>query len=147
MMDIIDHGEWVTYKPESYPIKLPSHIIFARRVSDGADWYMFRNNGLIAPDSIKMTLMQTDDGLIVLVTSRDISEVFPAGRRLIEVRGVTDDHETFRQHRFDLDRKRFLPPLPRPPTMTQVLAEELGIDEAKLRARYDAAVNNRRKHG
>jgi len=40
-MKIIDHGAWVKYKPDKRRIAMdaPANAIFAKRVSDGVDWY------------------------------------------------------------------------------------------------------------
>jgi hypothetical protein len=148
VMDIIDHGEWENYKPENYPIKLPSHIIFARRISDGADWYLFQRRQLTATSTIKMLLRKTDQGLAVITTTLDASELFPADSRLIEVSGVSERHESFRLNLVDLDAKRFTPPPSAQdrPDMMKVIFEELGLDEGKLRAKLDAAMK-RRQHG
>ncbi len=149
-MEIIDHGEWVAYKPDNYPVKLPPNIIFSRRVSDGADWYQFQRSKLTAPDTVKMTLMKTDDGWAVLTTTYDASMLFPTnGMRLIEVRDAPKDHESLRMQFLDLDKKRFVPPPPRDdqPTMMKIIMEELGLDEAKLKAKLDAAIKSRRQHG
>ena len=147
MIDIIDHGEWVIYKPENYPIKLPQNIIFARRVSDGADWYQFRKD--LAADTIKVLLRKAEEGWVVITTTHDVSELFPADSRLIEVRGVTEAHESLRLNLVDLDKKQFTPP-PKAedrPDMMKMIMEELGVDEAKIRARFDAAMKNRRRNG
>jgi len=149
VMDIIDHGEWVACdKPDDYPAKLPSHIMFARRVSDGVDWYRFQRETLAAPDTIKLTAMQTEDGLMVLTTTLDASMLFPTGGvRLFEVRGAPADHESLRMQRLDLDKQRFVPPPPPPPTMLDVVMEELGLDAAQMQTKLDAALKNRRSHG
>ena len=148
MMEIVDHGEWVYYKPDNYPVKgLPSHILFARRVSDGQDWYLFARKELTTADTIKMTVMKTDVGWAVLTTTTDASVLFPAGARVIEVRGATEDHESFRMKHVDFDNKTFLSPPPAPPSMMQMLMEELGVDETKLKAKLDAVMKNRSQHG
>ena len=147
-MDITDHGEWVRYEPDNYPIKgLPSHVLFARRVSDGMDWYQFQRSELTAADTVKMLLVKTDEGWAVITTNHDATHLFPAGARLIEVRGVDRDHESYRMNFVDLDKKRFLPPLHDQPSMMSIIIEELGLDEAKLKAKLDAALKNRRRHG
>jgi hypothetical protein len=40
-MSIIDHGEWVIYKPDPIPAAAPNGALFAQRVSDGQDWYQY----------------------------------------------------------------------------------------------------------
>jgi hypothetical protein len=150
IMNIIDHGEWVaSEKPENYPIPLPSHILFSRRLSDGADWYQFRKE-LSETKGLFVIAVPTDDGgLSIATTTYDVSELFPtAGMRLFEVTDPPADHESLRMQRLDLKNKRIEPPPPPPPTLMQVLIEELGLDEAKLQAKLDSLTNNRsRRHG
>jgi len=149
-MDIIDHGEWVGYTPSDYPIKgLPATIVYAMRESDGADWYLFQRKELTATDSIKMLLRKTDQGWAVITTTYDASSLFPVDSRLIEVRGATADHESFRMNLVDLDKKQFTPPIPPEdrPNMMKIIMEELGVDETKMKAKLDAALKNRRSHG
>ena len=40
-MNIIDHGEWVTYRPDQIPEAAPNGAMFAKRVSDDQDWYKY----------------------------------------------------------------------------------------------------------
>ena len=145
-MDIIDHGDWVAYTPDPWPKHLPSHIIFARRVSDGRDWYEFQRKELTGTDTVKMTLRKTDIGWAVLTTNLDGSALFPAGLRVIEVRGMVGDHESFRTKILDLAKSTFAMPPEPPPSMLKLMMEELGIDETQMRAKLDA-FRNRRTHG
>jgi hypothetical protein len=153
-MEIIDHGEWVaSEKPDNYPVKLPPGILFARRTSDGLDWYQFQRSELTDTDTVKMLLRKTDQGWAVLTTTYDASELFPQDSRLIEVRGVTDDHESYRMNLVDLDTKQFTLPVPQEerPDMMKMIMEELGLDPAKMKAKFQAAqqaaMKNRRQHG
>lgn len=119
MMEIIDHGEWVTYVPDPYPIQFLKHnVLFCQRVSDQMDWYKFQKQ-LLDPDTIKMTV---DNMHNVQATTADPSMLFPASMRVLEVKGVdVATHETFRRKRFDLANKRFLEAPPLPVTMVQFL--------------------------
>jgi hypothetical protein len=150
VMDIIDHGEWEAYKPENYPVKgLPSSILFARRVSDGRDWYLFARKELIGTDTIKVLLRKAEEGWVVITTTYDAAVLFPADSRLIEVSGVTADHESLRTNILDFDKRQFIPP-PKPedrPNMMKIIMEELGVDEAKVMAKLEAARKSRSKHG
>jgi hypothetical protein len=38
-MNIIDHGVWIKYKPATLPFGVPANSLFAKRTSDGVDWY------------------------------------------------------------------------------------------------------------
>jgi hypothetical protein len=150
-MNIIDHGEWVACdKPENYPVKLPSHILFSRRVSDGVDWYQFQRKHLTAPDTLKVTAFKSDEGhLVVLTTTYDQTSLFPTGgMRLLEVVDPPRDHEALRMQRIDLNQNKFSPPPP-PPLMSPVLKviiEELGLDVAKIQDRIDS-LNKGSHHG
>jgi hypothetical protein len=147
VMNIIDHGEWELYRPEKYPIKLPANIIFARRVSDGMDWYLFHRRELTSPDTVKMLLRKADQGLVVITTTRDASELFPAGSRLIEVSEVSGDHEALRQNLVDIANRKFTPPPLEEDrvTMMTLLMEELGLDEKQMFEKLKA--RNRSQHG
>jgi hypothetical protein len=149
-MKIIDHGEWTACpKPENYPVKLPSHILFSKRVSDGQDWYMFQRRELRDAKGLFVIAVPADDGgLSVITTTHDVTALFPtAGMRLFEVLDAPEDHEKLRMQRLDLKKKRFVPPPPQPPTMMQMIMEELGLDAGKMQAKLDAARKNRSTHG
>lgn len=106
MMEIIDHGDWVLYKPENYPIRnLPATVLFAQRVSDGMDWYMFQRKELTGEDTIKLTAMLTGNDWVVQSTATDASMLWPINMRLFELVGVTEHHETFRQKVLDLKKR------------------------------------------
>ena len=150
MMNIIDQGEWVLYQPVDYPVKdLLPNTMFARRETDGADWYQFRDAYIGKTDSVWMTLLKGGAGWIVLMTTRDITLLFPSSpmeMHLIEVRGLEGDHESFRHMRFDFDKREFLPKSPPPssPSPMQMMAEELGIDWENLRKRIEAKIEANR---
>jgi len=143
-MNIINQGKWVLYQPVDYPVKgLPSNIMFARRETDGVDWYQFRDAYVGKTDSVWMTLLKPPalGEWVVLMTTRDITLLFPSSpmeMRLIEVQGLDGEHETFRHKRFDFDKKEFLPMRPSPPSPMQMMAEELGIDWEKFRKKMEA---------
>jgi len=146
-MNIKDHGDFVRYDPTEHPLKLHK-VQFCRRVSDGRDWYEILRE-LRGTDTVKMTVIDVDGDPVVMATSRDASMLFPAGCRLIEVSGVIEDHESFRNKHFDgkaFHEKKPKPPLP---TIIDILIEELGLDAEKLRRKVDAARKKagERKHG
>lgn len=140
MMNIIDHGEWVQYKPDPNPFPLVDgmSVLFCRRISDGRDWYDFHRKELTSPHSIYMTLMKVDR--VVRVTTRDATTLFPAGMQLIEVTGVTEDHELFRQKRFDPERRAFetYDP-PKIVTVLDLIVKELGWDDKTIRRKLEEA--------
>lgn len=129
-MDIKNHGDFAPYEPPDHPLKV-HRVMFCKRISDGRDWYELVRE-LRDTNSIKMTLKRVDGDLVVMATSHDASMLFPADGTLIEVSGATEDHESFRNKRFD--GKTFQPWVPKRPQieMIDVLIEELGVDRAKL---------------
>jgi len=51
-MATINHGKWVLYKPDRVADIVPANMLFARRESDGVDWYVYiygRAMGTLAP--------------------------------------------------------------------------------------------------
>ena len=59
-MAVIEHGDWQLYTPSPFPESMPVGALFARRVSDGADWYDYVKAGSnFQANTIKMTVAQT----------------------------------------------------------------------------------------
>src|SRR4029077_10002730 len=133
VMDIIDHGEWISYKPDGHWL-LQHNVLFCKRVSDGVDWYVYqRQTNLLTSDTVKMTLMKVEDEWTVMATQRDGSMIWPLDTRLIEV-DMSGDHEKFRQKRFNFDSRTFSDArkidMDRP--LLRALAKELGGDVDRL---------------
>lgn len=107
-MKITDHGEWVLYEPKVRPHAVryvKQKIIFCQRVSDSVDWYEYQHE--VKNDNIWMTV---DKERTVQATARDVSMLFPADLKVLEVQDDVD-HESFRQKIFD--GTKFLPARPR----------------------------------
>ncbi|AMB48243.1 hypothetical protein [Methylobacterium sp. AMS5] len=110
---IIDHGIWERYVPDEPPAGAPPSAMFARRVSDSLDWYVFaRNSKSWTEGSLKGVLMPTEDGLLVQSIVRDPSLLFPqAGHTLIEILGYEGDedrpHKPFEQKLCDIGTGTF----------------------------------------
>lgn len=85
---MIDHGAWEGYKPEVYPKDVPEGIIFARRVSDGADWYDYVKSGIFLQNTLKLLISTSEEGDIVRVPVVEAHRMFPAGCRVIELPDV-----------------------------------------------------------
>jgi len=87
MPNIIDHGTWVTYKPERLPSNAPPNTLFARRESDGMDWYVYLHSGKnFKKDTVKHVLDTKSDGTVVIRVSHvEADRIFPADCRLIEI--------------------------------------------------------------
>lgn len=99
--------------------------MFAKRVSDGVDWYEYIYNGAVfAPNSIKATV---NDGAIVAAT-RDASRLFPQSCTVLEITedNSTDDPQSaYAGRRYDPEGNVIAaeppPPPPLPITRRQLL--------------------------
>jgi hypothetical protein len=93
MPKIIDHGTWVVYVPEldKRPKDAPATAMFARRESDGMDWYTYVHSGKnFQPDTVKLTIdMKRDGKAVVRSPMVEADRMFPGNCRLIEIEGVT----------------------------------------------------------
>jgi hypothetical protein len=122
MMDIIDHGDWVSYRPESHPL-LRHNVLFCKRVSDGIDWYKFqRQDDFLTSTTVKMTLLKINDEWTVQATQRDGSMIWPLNNKLIEL-NIDGDHEVYRRRRFNIDHREFYAPAP-----TSIMRSDLLIE-------------------
>jgi hypothetical protein len=136
-MEIIDHGEWEEYDPGAHWLKA-HNVIFAKRVSDGVDWYVYqRQTDLLTSNTVKMTIRKFDDEWVVQATQIDGSMLWPIRCRLIEFPDLKNDgieHEKYRQNRFNFETRQFSEPpkmdMDRP--LLHALATELGIDFDRL---------------
>jgi hypothetical protein len=143
-MDIIDHGDWVVYRPERHwLLQQNNKVLFCRRASDGLDWYEYRiGAGILTSSTVKMTLMKQGGEWTVMTTERDGTVIWPEACKLIEF-AFDGEHETLRRKIFNLVTHEFTDPeavkIERP--LLRALAEELGVDEHQL------ATNLRSQHG
>jgi hypothetical protein len=91
-MKIINHGHWKHYtpteRPEGFPPDLPLQgILFAKRESDGTDWYAFHKT--LPPETIKMTVMKFDPApWRIQAVVRDADMLFPVDALVLEVEGL-----------------------------------------------------------
>lgn len=134
MVDFIDHGDWVLYKPERHwLLDQNKTILFCKRVSDGVDWYVYRRT-LTNPKTVLLTLMVQPNGWTVMSSAYGGGEelIWPEKMKLIEI-SFSGDHETLRNKIFDFDRREFSdqPPMPERPFLT-IIAKELGVDEERF---------------
>jgi hypothetical protein len=103
MTQIIDHGKWVLYQPDRLPEYAPLTALFARRESDGVDWYDYVRDGKnFFADTVKFTVLCQN--LIVGAATRDATRLFPAGAL---VRELTEFHG--RDPQAELEVKRYDP--------------------------------------
>ena len=127
-MDITNHGSWKRYTPPVLPEGAPPNAMFARRESDGVDWYDYVNTGkAFAKDSIKMTVTN----LTVSAAVKDATMLFPAGATVLEIKDVAtqDPQKMFGRKIYDPNGRAFRdpPPLEYGPSIPELLAriEEL----------------------
>ena len=84
-MAIIDHGSWERYIPDPAPAGIPSNVMFARRIGDNVDWYVYLKSKPFAGNSVVMTVEHTSTGEdLVQAATRDPSMIFPQLMSVIE---------------------------------------------------------------
>lgn len=94
-MNIIDHGKWISYKPASLdglPSWVPLTAIFAKRESDGIDWYNYLDSTTRPPASSVIFTATWSEGLnsyVVGAATYDSTMIFPAGQILQEITDYT----------------------------------------------------------
>jgi hypothetical protein len=140
MTQIVDHGKWVLYQPDKLPEHAPSGALFARRESDGVDWYDYvRDERSFAADTVKFTVIRQDvhDGFTVGAATRDPTRLFPGGamvREIIDYHGGEPQTELGeRLYRPDSNTLHDRPVLPRAPVFDfQGLEARVAAIEAKL---------------
>ena len=108
-MNIIDHGKWVAYTPANIPVGAPPNTLFAKRESDGVDWYTYVRN--FSADTVKFMAAQRDyaSGYVVGPAVRDATMLFPAGHIVGEIVDYVggDPQEEFRNKLFDPKTRTF----------------------------------------
>ena len=107
MTQVIDHGKWQLYQPDRLPEDAPPSAMFARRESDGIDWYIYsRGPKNFGADTVKFTVMwnEVHDGFVVGAATTDVSKLFPAGQLVLE---LTEFHG--KDPQAELEVKRYDP--------------------------------------
>jgi hypothetical protein len=97
-MKIIDHGKWIPYKPEVFPKDAPPTALFAKRESDGKDWYQHVNDpASFQPDTVKIAFSfhEAEKEWIIGPAVIDATMIFPANHYVREIDGFgsTDENE------------------------------------------------------
>jgi hypothetical protein len=109
MTQITDHGKWTLYQPDIRPEHAPPSALFARRESDGVDWYEYsRDSSNFSPDTVKFTdLAGQHNGFIINAATFDVTTLFPAGQRLLEIIDYHggDPQTELGERFFDLDTR------------------------------------------
>lgn len=122
---IIDHGQWEPYQPDPLPAwaQMPGvlgRVAFARRLSDGQDWYEYLKTKPFPSTSIVATVLLDPSNSVETVKAvfRDPTMIFPHSQRVIEIVGhdVDDDkpHNEFAWMTYDPATKTLGDPLPQP---------------------------------
>jgi hypothetical protein len=120
-MKIIDHGKWIPYKPtkDRWPEGAPLNALFAKRESDGVDWYDYVNppkekrerlfSENFREDSVKIAFMwhEYEQRWKIGATVIDATMIFPANQIVREIIGfgTTDEQEIIARL-----RNRFIDP-------------------------------------
>lgn len=91
-MNTIDHGKWLAYIPTPLPEGMPRNAMFARRESDGVDWYDYVNAGTnFQPDTVKIAASYRDatSQYIIGPANYDATAMFPQGCIVHEITDYT----------------------------------------------------------
>ena len=139
MTQIIDHGKWLPYQPDQLPEYAPPNALFARRESDGVDWYDYvRDSNSFTADSVKFTALWQGphNGWVVGAAVRDAAMLHPVNqlvREIIDYHGGDPQTELGSQlYDPDTHRLRMLPELPPAFDPLQAVLERLAVIEARL---------------
>lgn len=132
-MNIKDHGRWAAYTPEKLPEGAPPNAMFARRVSDGVDWYAYvKDPKSFQPASIKITLHL--GGNTVGAAVMDATMLFPGhDTRVLEVLGlmVNDPQALLGNKLYDEGSASFVDPPEPPPSRLDALTQRIEALEGK----------------
>jgi len=124
-MTHFDHGNWIAYKPEKMPEAAPPNTLFAKRESDGVDWYDHVNGGAFSEGTVKIAaIMREGIGYVVGPATYDATRIFPAGHIVAEIGDYTgsDPQKDFGNKVYDPVADTFSdqpPPAPPPPSPTE----------------------------
>lgn len=91
-MNIIEHGNWLPYKPTEPPKNAPVNALFAKRESDGVDWYEYVNDGKkFGADTVKLAAVYRDyaQGYVVGPAVYDATLIFPPDHVVLEITDYT----------------------------------------------------------
>jgi hypothetical protein len=140
-MMIINHGKWMLYKPEKHYWRFEEagaqgmNILYAKRESDGKDWYVYVNDDEPFKDgSVRMIIHDQGDGWIVGAATYDATALWPAGALVLEItdyRG-SDPQTDFGGKMFDLGTRELRERPPLVPTLTPTEEKILGTLDAVM---------------
>ena len=139
-MNTIDHGMWNAYTPASLPEGAPANAMFARRESDGMDWYTYVNAGTNFGSGhvIIAAMFRPPSGqYIVGPATFEPTAMFPQGCIVHEVTDYTgsDPQADLGTKAFDPATGQFSDPIIPPPDARtdplQALRDRIAALEAK----------------
>lgn len=90
-MNIIDHGNWIAYQPTARetPEGAPPNAMFARRESDGVDWYQYVSKPeSFGANTVKFAAIyraENINGYVVGPATYVADRIFPAGHIVAEI--------------------------------------------------------------
>ena len=126
-----DHGLWKSYKPTKAREDAPLGAMFARRETDGQDWYEYVHPGTnFKPDTVKIAaIFRSGIGYVVGPAVYDATAIFPADHIVVELDGYkgSDPQADLGGKVYDNVAGTFSdpPPMPPPPpsaTETKIMA-------------------------
>lgn len=124
-MSTVDHGKWLPYKPQELPEGAPANAMFAKRESDGVDWYDYVNSGEnFGAGSVKLAAIWRDPvGYVVGPAVYDATMLFPADHIVREILDYTgsDPQADFGNKVYDPETDTFTDP---PPPETRETVEQ-----------------------
>jgi hypothetical protein len=91
-VNIINHGTWSSYVPNTTPQGLLPNTLFAKSDTTGRDWYdaLYSDTPLLAAGSVAINAMKDDSGIWrIMVATKDATALFPAKQMLLEVTDYT----------------------------------------------------------
>lgn len=118
-MALIDHGSWTRYRPDTIPSGTPEGAMFAKRDSDGADWYDYVHpHNQFSPTSVKFTVRKNEGGQDVInAPAINADMLFPDSAQIIEMTGDYSAYTTeeliteFANQIIDLETGEITPPV------------------------------------
>lgn len=102
-MEVTHHGEWELYRPTTPHPHAMANTMYARRKSDGTDWYDFVHpNDKFAKGSVIATIVKTELGLMIGAAVYEGDRLFPESH-LIEIQGYEGNNpqKSFGSHFYD----------------------------------------------
>lgn len=143
-MATIDHGSWVRYTPQPKPPEAPPGAMFARRESDGQDWYDYLKDEPFDDGNVIIAAFwnENQNSYVVGPATYDPTMIFPQGCIVHEITDYNgnDPHVDLSSKRFDPATGEFSDLEPPPPQM-RVADDPVMQALAAIQNRLDALEN------